>query len=122
MVCHGDRCLRARHPERYVDHVYGLEEAGGTSVLMLSGVPFERLGLRTDLPKQALPMLTWQVLSKVPDFVLLAGAFLFGIHWITRRRDEVQASQERELLAASPPDPGRLRGLWQRLRGKRGQA
>ena len=40
-------------------------------------------------------MLTWQVLSKIPDFVVLAGAFLFGVHWITQRRDEVQqASQE----------------------------
>ncbi len=56
---------------------------------------FEDLGMRTDLPRQSLPMLTWQVLSKIPDFVVLAGAFLFGVHWITQRRDEVQqASQE----------------------------
>lgn len=75
----------------YVDHVYGLEEAGGTSVLMLSSVPFERLGLTTNLPRQPLPLLTWQVLSKVPDFVTLAGAFLYGVFWITRRREAVQA-------------------------------
>jgi formate dehydrogenase iron-sulfur subunit len=79
-----------RSPDCYVDHIYGLEEAGGTSVLMLAGVPFEALGMRTDLPRQSLPMLTWRVLSKIPDFVVLAGAFLFGIHWITQRRDEVR--------------------------------
>jgi formate dehydrogenase iron-sulfur subunit len=85
--------------ERYVDHIYGEEEAGGTSVLMLASVPFERLGLPTHLPRQSLPMLTWQVLSKVPSFVVLAGVFLFGIHWITQRRVEVQAEEERENAA-----------------------
>ena len=100
----GDRDALAREararidaePAKYVDHVYGLEEAGGTSVLMLSGVPFERLGMKTDVPRQPLPLLTWQILSKVPDFVLLAGAFLFGLHWITHRRDEVRRAEAEE--------------------------
>ena len=83
-------------PDGYVDHVYGIEEAGGTSVLMLSSVPFEKLGLRTNVPRQPLPLLTWQVLSKVPDFVLLFGAALFGIHWITARREQVRARETEE--------------------------
>ena len=33
-----------RHPEMYVDHVYGEHEAGGTSWLYISGAPFEELG------------------------------------------------------------------------------
>jgi formate dehydrogenase iron-sulfur subunit len=78
-------------PGAYVDHVYGLTEAGGTSVLMLSGVPFASLGMKTDVPKQALPLLTWHVLSKIPSFVSVWGVLLFGIHWITKRRDEVRA-------------------------------
>jgi len=82
-------------PGAYVDHVYGEEEAGGTSVLMLSSVPFERLGLKTDLPRQPLPLLTWQVLSRIPDFVVLFGAALFGIHWITSRREEVRQHEAR---------------------------
>ena len=81
------------NPGGYVGHVYGEEEAGGTSVLMLSRVPFEELGLKTNLPRQPLPLLTWQVLSKVPDFVALAAAFLYGVFWITRRREEVRALQ-----------------------------
>jgi len=85
-----------KNPSGYVNHLYGLDEAGGTSVLMLAGVPFAQLGMKTDVPLEALPMLTWQVLSKVPDFAVVAGAFLFGIHWITHRREEVEAS------AASP--------------------
>src|SRR5262245_11093977 len=77
------------NPGGYVDHVYGVDEAGGTSVLLLSKVPFEALGLQTNLPRQPLPLLTWQVLSKVPDFVAVAGALLYGLRWITERREEV---------------------------------
>ncbi len=101
------------HPARYVDHVYGADEAGGTSVLMLSGVPFEMLGMQTDLPRQSLPMLTWQVLSKVPDIVLVAGVLLFGIHWITKRRDEVDDELE---PPETPGRSGRLRRFFDRFR------
>ena len=30
-------------PGAYLDHIYGLTEAGGTSVIMISNVPFEKL-------------------------------------------------------------------------------
>ncbi|MGH3056272.1 MAG: 4Fe-4S dicluster domain-containing protein [Gaiellaceae bacterium] len=83
-------------PAVYVDHVYGVTEAGGTSVLMLSGVPFETLGMKINVPRQPLPLLTWQVLSKIPSFVSVLGVFLFGVHWITKRRDEVRAYEAAE--------------------------
>jgi formate dehydrogenase iron-sulfur subunit len=109
----------AQNPQGYVGHIYGEQEAGGTSVLMLSSVPFDLLGLNTRLPRQPLPLLTWQVLSKVPDFVMLAGAFLFGVHWLTKRRDEVAAVEGQ----ASAPTyaavkAGGLRALLRRMRGK----
>ena len=34
----------ARRPDQYVDHIYGEHEAGGTSVLYVSKVPFAKLG------------------------------------------------------------------------------
>ena len=77
-------------PSRYLNHVYGVDEAGGTSVLLLSGVPFSQLGLRENLPRKPLGSLTWAVLSHVPDIVTLGGALLYGIYWITRRREYVQ--------------------------------
>jgi formate dehydrogenase iron-sulfur subunit len=86
------RVARARiaaDPGRYVDHIYGLHEAGGTSVLLLSGVPFAQLGLPARLPEEPLPGYTWQALSKVPDVVLIAAVFLYGVHWITKRREYV---------------------------------
>jgi formate dehydrogenase iron-sulfur subunit len=84
------RARIAAEPDRYVDHIYGLDEAGGTSVLMLSGVPFAQLGLPNGLPDEPLPGLTWQALSKVPDVMLIAAVFLYGVHWITRRRELVR--------------------------------
>ena len=34
-------------PDKYVDHIYGEKELGGTSVVYLSAVPFEKLGFPT---------------------------------------------------------------------------
>lgn len=84
------RSRMATNPGRYVDHIYGLHEVGGTSVLMLSSVPFGQLGLRTNLPTEGLPHTTWRVLSKIPDIVLLGGSLLYGIWWITKRRELVR--------------------------------
>ena len=44
-------------PERYVDHVYGEHEAGGTSWLYLAGKPFKELGF-LDLSSKSAPRLS----------------------------------------------------------------
>jgi formate dehydrogenase iron-sulfur subunit len=81
------------NPDQYVNHIYGLTEVGGTSVLLLSSVPFEEFGYRTDLSKDPLPILTYRVLSRIPDFVPLGGMLLGGVWWITHRREEVAAAE-----------------------------
>jgi formate dehydrogenase iron-sulfur subunit len=81
------------NPGKYVNHIYGLKEVGGTSVLLLSSVPFEEFGYRADLSKDPLPILTYRVLSRIPDFVPLGGILLGGIWWITHRREEVAAAE-----------------------------
>jgi formate dehydrogenase iron-sulfur subunit len=83
----------AEKPDQYYNRIYGLKEVGGTSVLMLSAVPFEQIGLRTTLPQEPLPMLTWNVLSHVPDVVSVGSVLLGGIWWITNRRDEVAKAE-----------------------------
>lgn len=81
------------NPANYVNHIYGLTEVGGTSVLLLSSVPFEQFGYRADLSQDPLPMLTYRVLSRIPDFVPLGGIMLGGVWWITHRREEVAAAE-----------------------------
>jgi len=83
----------AEKPGTYYPRIYGLEEVGGTSVLYLSAVPFEQIGLRTTLPAQPLPQLTWRVLEAVPDVVSVGSVLLGGIWWITNRRDEVRRAE-----------------------------
>ena len=76
-------------PAGYVQQVYGEHEVGGTSVLMVSPVSFEELGLRQNLPLEPLPLRTWAALSHVPDVITVGGALLLAIWWITNRREAV---------------------------------
>jgi formate dehydrogenase iron-sulfur subunit len=82
-------------PETYIDHIFGEHEAGGTSVLYISAVPFKQLGLPMNLPGEPLPDLTWSVLSKIPRFSVFFGSFLYGVWWVIDRRIEI-AEQEPE--------------------------
>lgn len=84
-------------PAKYFHHIYGKDEVGGTSVLYLSAVPFERLGLPGNLPTEPLPLLTYRVLSKLPYVVSLGGMLLAGIWWITDRREEVAKAEGKEM-------------------------
>jgi formate dehydrogenase iron-sulfur subunit len=79
----------AANPDAYYGKIYGLTEVGGTSVLYLSAVPFEQIGLRTGVPQEPLPETTWRVLELLPDVVSTGAVLLGGIWWVTNRRAEV---------------------------------
>jgi len=81
----------------YVDHIYGLHEAGGTSVLYLSDIPFEELGFKYAGTDVAYPKLTWQVLSQIPYIVSVGGVSMFGIWWIINRRIKMEKVRNGEL-------------------------
>jgi formate dehydrogenase iron-sulfur subunit len=83
-----------QEPAKYFQHIYGEQEVGGTSVLYLSAVPFDALGLPASLPHDALPAYTYRVLSKIPNLVTLGGALLGGIYWITKRREDVSNAEK----------------------------
>ena len=80
---------------KYVKHIYGSEEAGGTSVFFLSDVPFEKLGF-VGAPKERMPVLTANALGDTPTVILMGGALLSGLYWITQRRAEVQAAEAKK--------------------------
>jgi formate dehydrogenase iron-sulfur subunit len=92
LIAEARRILAAK-PNEYYQRIYGLREVGGTSVLYLSAVPFEQIGLRTNLPQQPLPHLTWRVLEALPNVVSVGSVLLGGIWWITNRRDEVARAE-----------------------------
>ncbi len=75
----------AKNPGKYVNYIYGERDAGGTSALYLSGVPFEKLGFRTDLLDKPLPQYTMDVMERVPWLLGAIFVGLSGIAWWTHR-------------------------------------
>jgi len=80
---------KSRRPvSKYINHVYGLNEAGGTQYLFLAGVPFEWLGFNKNISDTFLPDLTWAYIAKIP--ALIAGILIAGsATWaVTRKRNK----------------------------------
>jgi len=82
----------ADNPDRYIDHIYGEREAGGTGWLYISGVPFDKVGLPTNLPKRPLIEETKGFLSAVP-VVFTVWPALFGTIYTAMRHREGGGSE-----------------------------
>jgi formate dehydrogenase iron-sulfur subunit len=87
----------AARPNKYVDHIYGEKEAGGTSWLYISPVPFEMLGfIAHGVEKMGFPALGPEPVDKyasaamlvVPPWIVAATAALSGFYWLTKRREK----------------------------------
>jgi formate dehydrogenase iron-sulfur subunit len=74
------------NPSGYQHEVYGLEEAGGTCVLHLSNVPFDKLGYPMGIPKHRLNKNTEHAMHGIP-FVMLGLAALPGASYKLRTRN-----------------------------------
>lgn len=81
-------------PDRYWHHIYGEHEAGGTSWLYLSPVPFEELGFPTHLSAAPYPTYTREFLYAVPLVLTVLPPFLFAV--ARSRRHETVAESEDE--------------------------
>jgi Fe-S-cluster-containing dehydrogenase component len=79
----------AAFPGRYLDHIYGEHEMGGTNWLYISGVPFKDIGLREDLGTASAPQYTSGALAVVPIIATAWPALLVGVYAIHRRMDKV---------------------------------
>jgi len=76
------------NPDKYIKKIYGLDEAGGTSVLYLTSLPFDELGFK-HVTQRPLPEYTWQALRFVPASFLTVGCTLSAISWINHRRERL---------------------------------
>lgn len=95
----------AEHPGRYVDHVFGETEVGGTSVLYLTDISLGFLAWADHLGERDLPHLTWASLKKVPGVALGMGGLMAGIYWVISRRMKLAAlGSEGGLTADSTQD------------------
>jgi Fe-S-cluster-containing dehydrogenase component len=88
-----------KYPGRYIDHIYGEKEMGGTSWLTISQVPFRELGLREDLGTTPAPKFTSGALGAVPIVVGLWPVLLTGIYAVNKRKDKVAAEEQEHAVA-----------------------
>ena len=83
------------NPDKYVDHIYGEHEAGGTSWMYISPVPFEQLGFVTDISTTPYPEFTRGFLSAVPIVLIMWPALLIGFYMWSTRREEIAEDERR---------------------------
>ena len=89
-------------PQKYVPHVYGETEVGGTSMLYLSDVSFEKLGFRTGLPTDPIPSYEWKITRLIPSVAAGLGGTLVALY-VRRRRlilEEEDAARTDEEVTA----------------------
>ncbi len=89
------------HPGRYYAQVYGEKTGGGTSKLYLTAVSLEELGLdkrgfRTDLGDVPQGIYGREWMSKVPWVALAVGGLAVGLHYLNKRRAEVETQEHKE--------------------------
>ena len=80
-------------PNRYIDHIYGEQEVGGTDWLYISEVPFEELDFPSNLGTIAYPQLTKEFLSAVPLVLVVWPALLGGFYLFTKRREQIAENE-----------------------------
>ncbi|AAS95017.1 sulfate respiration complex iron-sulfur protein HmcB [Nitratidesulfovibrio vulgaris] len=87
-----------QNPGRYIDHVYGEQEMGGTAWMYLSGVPFSATGMNEELGTKSAPEYTAGALGAVPMVVGIWPILLTGAYAITKRKEKIAAEEQAEAV------------------------
>lgn len=80
------------NPARYIDHVYGEHEVGGTSWMYLSGISFEKLGF-IDVPDHPTPKLSETIQHTLFSYMwspILLFGLLGGVMWTSKDKNNQQ--------------------------------
>ena len=76
------------NPDKYINYVYGENEAGGTSWIYIANRPFDELGFKMNIPKKSYPLFTWKnSLSKILWEEVGLLAILGGLLYVRTRKD-----------------------------------
>ena len=92
---------RLADDSRYVQHVYGEEEAGGTLWLYISDKPFEELGFRMNVPRHSIPSNTSGFMKSTPIVGIIWFVVLSCLYLFTKRRADVKKKAAEEIAATS---------------------
>ncbi len=88
-----------KYPDRYLKHVFGEHEFGGTSWLVLSGVEFGKLGLEEGLTSEPLAAIATSYLGVVPLVLTVYPGLLLGMRAFSKRQETVAKQERKEAVA-----------------------
>ncbi|HID70668.1 MAG TPA: 4Fe-4S dicluster domain-containing protein [Desulfobacterales bacterium] len=81
---------------KYVDHIYGEHEVGGTAWMYISDVPFDKVGFDTHVPKEPILNSVKEFLGIVPMVLTIWPGLFVGFHLLATRKDKVKEMKEAE--------------------------
>ncbi|MCP4574575.1 MAG: 4Fe-4S dicluster domain-containing protein [bacterium] len=84
---------RVESDGKYLPHVWGAEEFGGTSVLYVSDVDLATLDWPADTAGP-IPHLTDPLIEKTPFMGITVASSLLGLNWVIRRRMKLEREPE----------------------------
>ncbi len=85
LLAEAARRLKAE-PTKYVPHIYGEHEIGGTSVLYISDISLDFLNYKNPLPDEPVPDRTWAVMQHIPSVAVGMAVLSSGVYWVIDRR------------------------------------
>jgi formate dehydrogenase iron-sulfur subunit len=84
------------NPDRYLQHIYGEKEFGGTSVMYITDTELDAIGWESELGDRKISSITWPVMSKTPFVGGSVALFLTGTFFIINRRMKMENQELRK--------------------------
>lgn len=82
------------NPDKYIDHIYGEKEVGGTAWMYLSSVPFDEVGFDTHLGDQPIINYVKEFLTVVPMVLTIWPALFAGFHLLATRKEGIKNEEK----------------------------
>ncbi len=79
---------------KYIDHVYGEHEAGGTAVMYISSVPLDLTKLNQNVTEEEIPNFTWKAMKQLPALLSVVATASLGLLAYSNRRSKLEAEKK----------------------------
>lgn len=96
----GDRPSHEGKIPEYQQSIYGDKELGGTQVIYLSGIPFDKLGLPTNVPDYSYSAITEGIQHTVYQWFALPFVVLSGLLFTVHRNTKNEHHDDKSTTAA----------------------
>jgi len=109
LIAEAARRLRTE-PQKYVPHIYGEHEVGGTAVLYVSDIDLDFLNYKNPLPDEPVPERTAAVMQHIPTIAVGMTVLTGGLYWVIERRMRMDRLRVEEAQQRRAEKEGRRQG------------